>query len=407
MKATQTKPSLTPADYAGLEKSYLTPAIADAAGLARVDSHEGAQRIGQLNPKNAPKKDCAGLIFPYHLPEEPDVREYHLRRDNPEQDISGKEIGKYLSPPGKGNLFYFAPSARKAWLKDKTISVVFVEGEKKCLALQRFFDERGEQVLVIGLSGIWNWRGTVGKRDNDHGARISIKGVVPDFGLIDWQKRQGEIIFDADSKANKSVVAAQKSLAKELTGRGAAVRILEMPDITVTGQKGIDDLLGAKGAAFVSDWLIQARTNAKPDRTTAKVAGYQFTADAKGVTAQGHDENSNAIGSPIIVASEIHVDAVTRDGQAGNFGRLLRFVDPDGNEKLWARPSSLRAGDKAAYESYLLDQGADIFNSKLLHTYLASKPEKRVLVVNRTGWHRKAFVLADECIGSDDGAETF
>ena len=59
--------------------------------------------VGQLNKKNAPKKDCAGIVFPYRYPEDDKTREYRLRRDNPEQDTNGKELEKYLAPPGAAN----------------------------------------------------------------------------------------------------------------------------------------------------------------------------------------------------------------------------------------------------------------------------------------------------------------
>lgn len=262
MTASQTASTLTKSDLDALTRSYITPEIAKAAGLECVDTHEGAATVGRLNKKNAPRCNCAGIRIPYRLPESDVVRDWRLRRDNPEVDSNGKEINKYLSPPGKGNLFYFTPSAKKAWLQDVKVSAVFVEGEKKALALQRFFDECGAQVLVIGLPGVWNWRGTVGKTTNGNNARVAVKGVIADFGLIEWKKREVEIVFDADAKTNPQVVRAQRALAKELTGRGAGVRILEMPDLSVTGQKGIDDLLGAKGADFVSAWLTQARQDA-------------------------------------------------------------------------------------------------------------------------------------------------
>lgn len=406
-KATQQRTTLTEADCAHLQRSHIPRDLAIRAGLFRVDSHEGAELIGQVNKKGAPRKNCAGIVFPYRLPEGSEAREYRLRRDSPEQDTSGKELDKYLAAPGRSNLFYFAPQAKAAWMWETTVPVVFVEGEKKTLALQRFFDERGEQVLVIGLSGVWNWKGTVGKTTSNNGARVSIKGPIKDFDLLDWKQRKVEIIFDADAKNNIAVVKARKALAVHLRKQGATVRMLEMPDFAETGCKGIDDLLGKHGAGFVADWLDRARANTKPDVVKIKIAGYTFLATEQGVTAQGLDEHDNAIGSPVAVCSPLCIKAITRDEHAANFGRLLEFTDPDGNEKQWAMPASLLSGDKATYEGYLRDQGVDIFNSKHLHTYLASKSDKRVLVVSRTGWHKGAFVFADECIGSDDGEEIF
>ena len=84
MRSTQKSPSqetsLTKNDYDHLRRGYVTCELAIAAGLFRVDSHEGARLVGQLNRKNAPKKNCAGIVFPYRYPEDANVREVRLRR---------------------------------------------------------------------------------------------------------------------------------------------------------------------------------------------------------------------------------------------------------------------------------------------------------------------------------------
>ena len=98
---------------------------------------------------------------------------------------------------------------------------------------------------------------------------------------------------------------------------------------------------------------------------------------------------------------------MTRDERNSNWGRLLKFSDPDGNEHTWAMPQSLLAGTNSEYESFLRDQGVQVFNRKLLSTYLAGKSDKRVLVVARTGWHKAAFVFPDGCVGSNDGDQVF
>lgn len=236
MSATsQVATTLTPQDLKNLMDSFITPDIAEAAGIVRVNSLDGAAMVGRLNKKGVPSIDCAGLSFEYRLPEEITARQHRLRRDNPEleqlPDGTTKERDKYLSAPGARNFLYFTPSTQKDWLKEDSIRIVISEGEKKALALQRYFDECGKQVLVIGLSGVWNWRGTTGKTINGNGSRVSIKGVIPDINLINWKKREVEIIFDADSQTNPSVEKARKGLARELQRRGAIVRILEMRSI--------------------------------------------------------------------------------------------------------------------------------------------------------------------------------
>src|SRR5262249_39716087 len=97
---------LRDSDFASLEQSYIDRSMAEAAGIFRVDSFKGAEIVGKPNSSYS---DYSGLVFPYRLPESTDVREYRLRRDNPDlerQNGSGslKEKGKYLSPPGAGNM---------------------------------------------------------------------------------------------------------------------------------------------------------------------------------------------------------------------------------------------------------------------------------------------------------------
>ena len=96
--------------------------------------------------------------------------------------------------------------------------------------------------LPVGWSGVWNWRGTIGKTTNADGTRTDLRGVIPDFNLIEWNGRKVLIVFDANVKTNESVKAAQRELAKELTIRGAMPAIVELPELD--GVNGVDDLLG-------------------------------------------------------------------------------------------------------------------------------------------------------------------
>lgn len=145
--------------------------------------------------------------------------------------------------------------------------------------------------------------------------------------------------------------------------------------------------------------LAAKPTKPNPQKTAA--GGVKFVADQTGVKAIDADGNATVVCSPL------WIEAATRGEHKDNWGRLLCFVDPDGNEKRWAMPQALLAGERATYEGYLRDQGMLIHKPQLLYAYLQSSVDKRVLVVNRTGWHKKVFVFADECIGSDDGDEIF
>jgi hypothetical protein len=250
-----TEQSLTNADLETLAASFISPELAQRAGLFRVDTYEGARLIGRNG--NA---DYAGLIFPYFLPDSSNPRAYCLRRDKPELELKAdgtfKPKGKYLAEPGRSNLLYFPPDTRKEWLEDVSLPIAITEGAKKVLALwQLSWHEISDgaeypKFLPLGLSGVWGWRGKVGKASDEHGERQDVKGVIPDFDLIKWQGRIVYIVFDTNVQTNDKVQAARWELTKELKRRGAIVRYVELPQIE--GINGVDDLLGLKGVDYVS-----------------------------------------------------------------------------------------------------------------------------------------------------------
>lgn len=275
--------SLTPQDLAMLARSWITPELVEQAHLFRVDTHEGARLVGREGRGG----DYAGIAFTYFWPGDEQPREYRVRRDRPEleqkPDGTMKERGKYLSPPGRGNLFYIPLGTPPEYLTDPTVRVVFTEGEKKALALYRLFIERGERVLVIALPGVWNWRGTVGKASDEKGVRRDVKGVISDFSRVTWQDRAVYVVFDSNVATNDSVRAARRELAKELRRRGATVFLVDLPQIE--GVNGVDDLLAAKGSDFVIPLINGAQNEAadgeKPERKSQATMLVELACDAE------------------------------------------------------------------------------------------------------------------------------
>lgn len=242
--------ALTPHDLAMLKSSFITPELAEQAGLFRVDSLQGAELVGRNG-----RGDYSGIAFPYFWPGAHSPREYRLRRDHPDleqqADRSIKEKGKYLSPPGRSSQLYFMRGTEPNWLTDSNLPVVLTEGEKKTIALHHlaFHKQSSPRFLPIGLAGVWNWRGRVGKATDAQGARQDVKGIIPDFDRITWSRRVVYIIFDANTATEESVRAARHALAKELTRRTADVRFVDLP--AIVGVNGVDDLLGAEGPDYV------------------------------------------------------------------------------------------------------------------------------------------------------------
>jgi P4 family phage/plasmid primase-like protien len=239
--------------------SWITPEWIERAGIYRVDHQTGAEMVGR-RPKAG--QHFEGIVIPYRLPGESAVREFRLRRDVPdyeqEQDGTRKEKGKYIHPPGRGNIAYFPPGTKLEYLSDSTIPVVIVEGEKKSLALARFFSERQESVLIIALPGVWNFRGKVGIETGPQGERVTVKGVIADIERVTWRARQVRILFDTNASTNESVSHARRELARQLIRRGAMVRILDLPP--EEGVNGVDDFLGKHGPAEFAQFIQESES---------------------------------------------------------------------------------------------------------------------------------------------------
>jgi len=244
---------LTAADYSALEARWIDRGLADRAGLRRADSLTGGEIIGRKSG------NYAGILIPYSRPGEFRVREYRLRRDQPdlEYDSGGnlKPRQKYLSPPGRSNMLYLMPGIDPLFLRDTNMPLVITEGEFKTLALCRLAEHRSPNVprfLPIGVSGVYNWRGTIGKTVGPDGSRLDVKGAIPDLDWIAWQDRRVLIAYDADSVTKDLVRIARSELAAHLRSRGAIVGFLEWD---VAKGKGIDDHLAIVGPEAVLDEL--------------------------------------------------------------------------------------------------------------------------------------------------------
>jgi hypothetical protein len=244
---------LVASDFAALEARWIDRDLALAARFRRVDSLTGAELVGRKSG------NYAGVAIPYFFPGTSEVREYRLRRDHPDMEIDGhgrvKPKQKYLSPPGRGNMLYFAPGVTDAQLRDLTLPLIVTEGEFKTLALWRLANWNTERprFLPVGVSGVYNWRGTVGKTTGPDGSRLDVKGPVPDLERIAWKGRKVVIAYDADAGQKDLVRFARAELARHLRGCGAVVGFLEWD---FTQGKGIDDHLALVGPEKVLDELL-------------------------------------------------------------------------------------------------------------------------------------------------------
>ena len=248
----ETGKALTDTDYANLARRWIDRQLADAAGIRRVDSNTGRFLMGRRDHAS-----YEGLAIPYFFPGESRIREWRLRRDHPDleyKDGKPKERGKYMSPPGRRNMMYFVPGCSQELVKAVDTPVIVTEGEFKTLALWRLasHESTAPRFLPVGLAGVWNWRGTVGKTTGPNGDRRDVKGVIPDLDLVVWDGRRVIIAFDADADKNEQVEIARSLLARELRMRGAEVALVTWD---IAQGKGIDDLLANVGPEKVLELL--------------------------------------------------------------------------------------------------------------------------------------------------------
>ena len=236
---------LGPQDHRKLEARWIDRRLAIAAQIRRVSSQEGREIVGRKHG------DMSGIIIPYFWPGDSGAREYRLRRDNPDMEVgsvpgSFKEKNKYISPPGRGNLLYLPPNVKKEELGDTKINVILTEGELKALALDRaaFMEEGNRKFLPVAVSGVWNWRGIIGKTKGSDGSRRDVHGVIPDIERFAWSGRKVFIAFDADIISKPAVKVARSCLSRELRQRGAHVLYIEWPE---SQGKGVDDFLASQG----------------------------------------------------------------------------------------------------------------------------------------------------------------
>ena len=129
---------------------------------------------------------------------------------------------------------------------------MITEGEFKTLALWRLASHGSSsrlRFLPLGLSGVYNWRGTIGKTVGPDGNRLDVKGAIPDLGWVAWEGRRVVIAYDADAVTKGLVRIARSELAANLRSCSALVGFLEWD---VTSGKGIDDHIAIVGPTWFS-----------------------------------------------------------------------------------------------------------------------------------------------------------
>jgi hypothetical protein len=220
--------TLHPSHIQELADSDITPEAAKAAGIASVPPRWGNKILGLCGFGWAADKVDSILAFRYRSlngNEQPFCR----FKITPSISTKNGKTAKYLQPKDTANRVYIPPGVDPQG-KD---TLYITEGEKKtiCLTLNGF--------PCIGLGGVYGW--LTKNRDGS-------SAVIPDFGAINWHKRDVVIVFDADIAINDQVRQAEEELAQELISQKARVFIVRLP-YSPGCAKGVDDFIKRHGKA--------------------------------------------------------------------------------------------------------------------------------------------------------------
>jgi hypothetical protein len=75
-------------------------------------------------------------------------------------------------------MLYLPPRVNRSLLRESALPIVLTEGEFKTLALWRAANHGAagpSRFLPVGVSGVYNWRGTIGKTVGPDGSLLDVK----------------------------------------------------------------------------------------------------------------------------------------------------------------------------------------------------------------------------------------
>jgi DNA polymerase I len=141
---------------------------------------------------------------------------------------------KYWQQPKKdptenGVHLYVLPSVRKV-LRDPTVTLTIVEGEKKAACLTQF------GFPAIGIGGVWSWANGAGD-------------LHPEFDHVWFVDRRIVICFDSNAwrKDKEDIGRSLYALGKAIESRGSKVEAIIVPPDSEGNDWGADDFIAANG----------------------------------------------------------------------------------------------------------------------------------------------------------------
>ncbi len=213
-----------------IEASAIDPVVAAERGYRSITRPEELRHLGF----GASQLRVPALLVPVH-DVQGKVASHQSRPDTPRTDARGRSI-KYETPTGSRMVLDLPPRARP-WIADPQRELWITEGARKADCAVSL------GVCAVALLGVWNWRG----RNPQDGLT-----VLADWEQVALNDRTAFLAFDSDAMSKLPVFKALRRFRAWLQSRGAAVKVVYLPngpdgakvglDDYVAGGHGLDDL---------------------------------------------------------------------------------------------------------------------------------------------------------------------
>jgi len=227
------------------EESGISPDVASERG------YYTARRRSEVPEVFAGYQRRLGLVVPMFSPDGETVG-YQLRPDKPR-----KNGPKYETPGGISPVVDVHPSMREE-ARHGDGPLLITEGAKTGDAAT----SRG--VCTVVLAGVWMW--CVPK--------VKPYRLKPCFDHVRLKSRPVFVAFDSDCMSKAGVQEALAALVDTLEDRGAAVKVIYLPDAPDGSKQGIDDYLA--GGGTIKEMFMLARKFSPAD-----VSNIRMSRDAK------------------------------------------------------------------------------------------------------------------------------
>jgi putative DNA primase/helicase len=368
---------LAPDHRIDLRKSGLSDATIATAGIEAVPPGDFKRVLGY---------DIPDVISAYRIPFASGFERIKVFYILGAKAKSGKKLRKYHQKKNTGNHLYIPATLAASQLAAGNVPIYVTEGEKKTLkAIQ-------EGLVCIGITGLWNWK------------RKGTDLLIADFATIPLLNREVILVPDSDWQApDKNLVQAVERLAQALLIEGAIVKILTLPE-EGDEKVGLDDFLVKHGIdkfrlltpkTFPVEAFSRVANNGMWFYETEKVP-------VKAADGRKTGEWVEQFKRPIKIADAIEILAYVRSDVFHEWGKLLLFVDKEGNRHSFVMQAEHMARDGEAIRKALLTRGLYIHPfpkyRNAFNLYLqTTEPAHRVfaLCTQKTGWHGNTFVLPD------------